>query len=569
MAPAPRPPRRRPARRLGAPAASGRERAGRLRLLAFGALGLLVLLGARAAVLGTVRAEDLSARGRTAHRFDVSLLAPRGSIVAADGSNLATDRLAVDVTASPNIVTDDAGTAAKLAPILGVSADALANALARPGQYAMLARAVPPRAADRARALAIPGIYFADTYQRFVPGGGLAAQVIGLTGADRSGLSGLEKQLDPRLTGTPGHRLEVRDVFGRPIQTLSDQEARPGHDVHLTIDPAIQGQVEATLAATRAKYRAASAQAIVMDPRDGSILAMASVPRFDPNNRRHITAEQERNRPVVDTFEPGSTFKIVTMTAALEGGRVTPDTTFLVPDHISAYNGQVTLKDAHQHTTAPMTATQILEESSNVGTYKIALRVGKRRLLDWIHRFGFGTATGIDFPGEADGYVLPADQWFGSGITNVPIGQGVRLTLTQLTRAYAAIANGGRLVQPHLVKGAGGAGRRIMSPATARHIDRMLRRVVSEHGTGTLATVKGYAVAGKTGTAEKFDRTTGHYSTTDFTSSFVGYSPADNPKLLVAVVVDTPHGVIYGGEVAAPAFEQITQFALQNMRIRP
>jgi cell division protein FtsI/penicillin-binding protein 2 len=529
-----------------------------------------VLLGARAAFLGTVRAEDLTARGEQAHRHTVDLLAPRGSLVAADGTDLANDRLAVDVTASPDLVTDDQGVAAELAPILKRDPNGLANLLAKPGRYAVLARDVPPRAADRARKLGIAGIYFSDTYQRFVPGGELAAQVIGLTGDERQGLSGMEQELDENLTGRPGHRLEVRDVFGRPIQTLEDQEAVPGQDVRLTLDPAIQAQVESTLAATREETGAKSAMAIVMNPRNGAILAMASVPRFNPNQRAELNPELERNRPVVDTFEPGSTFKIATMTAALEDGKVTPWTRFVVPDRISEYNGDVTLKDAHEHGTETMTATQILEQSSNVGVYKIALRVGKDRLLAWYKRFGFGAPTGIDFPGEASGYVLPGDKWYGSGITNVPIGQGVSVTLTQLTRAYAAIANGGLLVTPHLVKGAGGVERRIMHASTATKIDRMLRKVVSEQGTGELANVKGYEVAGKTGTAEKIDPTTGRYSDTKFTSSFVGYVPADDPQLLISVVVDEPGGgTYYGGDVAAPAFEKIAEFSLQNLRILP
>jgi cell division protein FtsI/penicillin-binding protein 2 len=249
---------------------------------------LLVLLGARAAFLGTVRAEDLTARGQQAHRHTVDLLAPRGALVAADGTDLANDRLAVDVTASPIAVTDDRGVAAQLAPILKRDPNDLANKLAGPGQYTVLARDVPPRAADRARKLGIAGIYYSDTYQRFVPGGEMAAQVIGLTGDERQGLSGMEQELDENLTGTPGHRLEVRDVFGRPIQTLEDQEAVPGQDVQLTLDPAIQAQVESTLAATREETGAKSAMAIVMNPRNGAILAMASVPRFNPNERAEL-----------------------------------------------------------------------------------------------------------------------------------------------------------------------------------------------------------------------------------------------------------------------------------------
>jgi cell division protein FtsI/penicillin-binding protein 2 len=540
-----------------------------VRLLTGVAVVLLCLLGARAAFLGTVRADDLSDLGRSAHRFDVDLLAPRGSIVAADGTDLASDRLAVDVTASPDLVTDDQGVATQLGPILDRDPNVLANTLAQSGRYAVLARNVAPRAADRARALGIAGVYFSDTYQRFLPGGSLAAQVVGLTGDENQGLSGMEKQLDSRLTGTPGRRLEVRDVFGRPIQVLSDREAKPGANVRLTLNPAIQEQVRSTLAATREKYGARSAMALVMDPRDGSILAMASAPGFDPNRREKLNQELERNRPVVDTFEPGSTFKIVAMTAALEDGKVTPSTPFQVPGEISLYGGEATLRDSHEHGTETLTASQILEQSSNIGVYKISLRVGKDRLLAWMKRFGFGATTGIDFPGEAAGYVRPGDEWYGTGILTLPIGQGVSVTLTQLSRAYAAIANGGSLVTPHLVKGAGGVERRIMHARTAKRIDRMLRKVVSTDGTGELAQVKGYDVAGKTGTAEKIDDLTGKYSTTRYTSSFVGYVPADDPQLLIAVVVDEPSGQYYGGDVAAPAFEGIAEFSLQNMRILP
>jgi len=544
-------------------------RSHRVRLLTGVAVVLLCLLGARAAFLGTVRADDLSDLGRSAHRFDVDLLAPRGSIVAADGTDLASDRLAVDVTASPDLVTDDQGVATQLGPILDRDPNVLANTLAQSGRYAVLARNVAPRAADRARALGIAGVYFSDTYQRFLPGGSLAAQVVGLTGDENQGLSGMEKQLDSRLTGTPGRRLEVRDVFGRPIQVLSDREAKPGANVRLTLNPAIQEQVRSTLAATREKYGARSAMALVMDPRDGSILAMASAPGFDPNRREKLNQELERNRPVVDTFEPGSTFKIVAMTAALEDGKVTPSTPFQVPGEISLYGGEATLRDSHEHGTETLTASQILEQSSNIGVYKISLRVGKDRLLAWMKRFGFGATTGIDFPGEAAGYVRPGDEWYGTGILTLPIGQGVSVTLTQLSRAYAAIANGGSLVTPHLVKGAGGVERRIMHARTAKRIDRMLRKVVSTDGTGELAQVKGYDVAGKTGTAEKIDDLTGKYSTTRYTSSFVGYVPADDPQLLIAVVVDEPSGQYYGGDVAAPAFEGIAEFSLQNMRILP
>lgn len=563
--------RRRAPREKGLPA---RERSRRIRWLTGAALLVLCLLGARAAFLGTVRADDLSARALSQNRHETTLLAPRGAIQARDGTDLVTDRLAVDVTASPNLITEPQEVAARLGPILDRDPNALANVLVQGGTYAVLARDVAPARADEARDLGIAGIYFTDTYQRFLPGGPLAAQLIGLTGDEREGLSGLELGLDDALTGVQGRRVEVRDVFGRPIQVLTDAAAEPGEDVRLTVAPAIQAEVERVLAATREEYGARSAMGIVMDPRDGAVLAMASVPRFNPNKRSSINPELERNRPVTDVFEPGSTFKIVTMAGALEDGVVSPGTRFDLPVTYKLYDRE--LEDAHERGPVTLTASEILGQSSNIGTVKIAERLTEERLQAWITRFGFGSRTGVEFPGEVDGLVLPGDEWSGTSILNIPIGQGVGVTLVQLTRAFAAIANGGTLVDPHLLQSVGGRpaevepGRRIMSARTARQVDRMLRTVVSTDGTGILAQVKGYEVAGKTGTAEKIDEETGLYSETRYTSSFVGYVPADDPQLLIAVVVDEPSGAsYYGGDVAAPAFEQIAELSLQNLRITP
>ncbi len=572
-----RPPAR-PPRRTAAPAARGgaaRERSRRIRILTGITLLLFCLLGARAAFLGTVRADDLASRGLSQNRAESDLLAPRGAIQGRDGTDLATDRLAVDVTASPNLILDPQEVAAQLGPALRRDPNDLANILARGGTYAVLARNVTPARADAARDLGIAGVYFSDTYQRFQPGGALAAQLIGLTGDEHQGISGLEQSLDGTLTGTPGHRVEIRDVFGRPIQVLSDRPAKPGTDVQLTVSPAIQAEVERVLAATREEYGAKRAMGIVMDPRDGSVLAMATVPRFNPNKRETLNQDQVTNRPVTDTFEPGSTFKIVTMAGALEDGVVQPTTLFNLPAEYTLYDR--TLTDAHERGPVTLTATQILEQSSNIGTVKIAERLSQERLQAWIRRFGFGSPTGIDYPGEVKGLVLPDDEWSGTSILNIPIGQGVGVSLVQLTRAFAAIANGGTLVTPHVIASVGGrpaevpAGRRIMHERTARQVDAMLREVVSTDGTGTLAQVKGYEVAGKTGTAEKIDPETGLYSETLYTSSFVGYVPADDPQLLIAVVVDEPSssGAYYGGDVAAPAFEQIAELSLQNLRISP
>jgi cell division protein FtsI/penicillin-binding protein 2 len=272
---------------------------------------------------------------------------------------------------------------------------------------------------------------------------------------------------------------------------------------------------------------------------------------------------------VSDVFEPGSTFKIVTIAGALEEGLVKPDTRFYLPSVLETYDR--TLEDAHERPPINASVTQILQQSSNIGTVLIAQRLGKDRLLDWIDKFGFLQTTGIDFGGEAEG---SRSEWSGVSITNIPIGQGITVSLMQLLNAYATIANGGYRVTPHLAARVGDTavsaerGPRVLSAATARKVDRMLRDVVDVEGTGGRAAVRGYAVAGKTGTAEKIDPKTGEY-VDKYVASFVGYLPADNPELLIAVVVDEPGYPYYGGDVAAPAFEKIAEYSLQMLEIAP
>ena len=328
------PPRRRRASGGGrTPRRRARPRPRRVRLLAGIAVVLLGILALRAVWLGTVRAGDLSDRGVQQNRFEADLPAQRGAIQARNGADLAIDRLAVDVTATPYLVTDPEGTAAKLGPAIERDPNKIANALARRGGYVVLAEDVPPALADRAKKLDLPGIDFSDTWQRFYPGGPQASQLVGLTGDAHEGISGMELQLEEPLTGTPGHRVEVRDLLGNSIQMLEDREPVAGENVQLTVNRAIQDRVERTLAATREKYGARSATGIVMDPRNGEVLAMATVPRFNPNRRSQVNQELVKSRPVTDTFEPGSTFKVVTMAAALEDRRVLPGTTFALPTH--------------------------------------------------------------------------------------------------------------------------------------------------------------------------------------------------------------------------------------------
>jgi cell division protein FtsI (penicillin-binding protein 3) len=325
------------------------------------------------------------------------------------------------------------------------------------------------------------------------------------------------------------------------------------------------------LRATVAHWGAKSATAIVLDPKTGGILAIANVPSFDANRFPDVPRAFERNRAATDAYEPGSTFKLVTVAAAMSEGIVTAQTPFTVPYSIRVADRVIS--DAERHATETLSVGQILSHSSNVGAVMLAQMLGRDRLAQWISRFGFGRPTGLDYPGESPGIVLPTDRWSGSTIGNVPIGQGVAVTPIQMATAYGAIANGGVWIQPHLVDNFVGGGRpklerrRIVRPVVARQLMSMLRNVVAE-GTGGLAAVPGYAVAGKTGTAAKPDPL-GGYSTAKYVASFVGIVPATSPKLVILVAVDEPHGQIFGGVVAAPAFREIARFDLQYLEVPP
>ena len=400
----------------------------------------------------------------------------------------------------------------------------------------------------------------------------MGAQVLGYAGVDNKGLSGLELELDKQLSGRPGKETVVRDPFGRTIDVVSSTAEQPGRDAFLTLDHTIQAEVETVLRTTVAKWHALDGTAIVLDPKTGGVLAMANAPGFDANKFPSVSSLLQRNRAVTDTYEPGSTFKVLTYAAVLTDKIVTPGTTFTLAPTIKVADR--TIGEAEPRPTETMSVAEMLARSSNIGTITLAELLGKSRLGRWIDRFGFGRPTGIDFPGESRGIVLPVDKWSGSTIGNVPIGQGIAVTPIQMAAAYGALANRGVWVQPHLVDHLRGEKaptvhrRRIVSPGIARELLDMLQGVVSSEGTGEEAAVPGYTVAGKTGTAAKPDAS-GGYSDTRYVASFVGIVPASSPRLVILVSIDEPHGAIFGGLVAAPAFRDIARFALQYLDIPP
>jgi cell division protein FtsI/penicillin-binding protein 2 len=544
----------------------------RIRLLVavFAAVFLAALL--RIGWLQAVKAHALDKLATSQQRVEMTLPAHRGTIYDRLGVELAIGERAVTVYANPKEIREPTLVAQAAAQDLGVDADELLPLLAdRSRGFVYVQRQADPERAAALERRGIVGLGFYDEEKRQYPQRGVAAEVVGYAGVDNRGLAGLELRLERVLRGEDGTKTIVKDPFGRTLEVLDSEARRDGRDVWLTIDHTIQGQVERVLDETRERWEAKAASAVVMDPRNGDVLALAVDPGFDANRFPKVPRERQRNRAITDTYEPGSTFKIVTVSGVLESGIVSPSTTFTLP-----YSLQVAdrvIHDAVERGTQRMTVAQILSQSSNVGIITLAFQLQQTRLSEWIERFGFGRRTGIDFPGETEGIVLPPDKWSGSTIGNVPIGQGIAVTPLQMAAAYSVIANGGTWIQPHLVdrieggKAPAPKRRRVISRDTARDVRHMLRDVVEE-GSGTAAQVPGYRIAGKTGTAAKPDET-GGYSDYRYVASFVGFVPASKPRLVILVTVDEPRGAIWGGTVAAPAFAEIAKFALQYLEIPP
>ncbi len=553
------------------------QRAANRRIRLLGAALALVFAAAlaRAGWIQVVQAGSLAKLADAQQTQTIPVPAPRGAITDRLGGELATNEDAVTISANPKLVRSPATESQRAAKVLGLDQQGegeLLRALAdRSKGFVYVARQAPVAKANRLKRMKLAGFSFTVETKRVYPQGKLAAQTIGFAGIDNRGLTGLELAYDKRLTGRDGKETVVRDPAGRVISTQGITYEKSGSDIKLTIDSAIQLYVQQVLAETRRTWQARSASALVLDPHSGDVLAMATAPTYNANSASQASQQLQRNRTVTDAYEPGSTFKLVTIAGALSEGLVSPQTTFTLPYSIRV--ADKTIHDSHPRGTERMSVTKILTVSSNVGVATIATqRLGTERLARWIKRFGFGKTTGIDFPGESSGIVLPQNQWYGSAIGTIPIGQGISVTPIQLASAYAAIANRGVWVQPHLVARIGDKAapaskrRRVVTPAIADQIMTMLGSVVDK-GTGTEAEIPGYSVAGKTGTAEKVDARTGRYSGR-YVASFVGVVPASDPRLVILVTVDEP-STIWGGSVAAPAFKQIALDCLRYLEVPP
>ena len=530
---------------------------------------------ARVAWLQAVKAQALDSIATSQQRQDVTVPARRGTIFDRLGVQLAIGERATTVYANPKHIADPRKTALAVGAALDLDPGKLYPLLAdRSRGFVYVARKADVAKAEALEAQGLPGIGFYPEERRVYPQRAVASELVGFAGTENSGLSGLELELDDVLAGKDGSKTIVRDPFGRTIDVLESKPVRDGRDVYLTVDNSLQGQLERVLRETRSKWSAEAATAVVLDAQTGGILALGVEPGFDANDYSQVSRRSEdrlRNRAVTDTYEPGSTFKVVTLGGVLESGVVSPETKFRLPYSIQVADRVI--HDALPRGTETLSVAQILSRSSNVGVITLAIQLQRQKLSEWIRRFGFGRKTGVEYPGETRGIVLPPDEWSGSTIGNVPIGQGIAVTPLQMAAAYGAIANEGVWLQPHLVdrveggKRAEPERRRVLSERTAEQITRMLRGVVEE-GSGLTARVPGYRVAGKTGTAAK-PEPTGGYSTSRYVASFVGFVPASRPRLVVLVTVDEPKGVIWGGTVAGPAFAEIAQFALQYLEIPP
>lgn len=551
-----------------------------LYLFAFLTAWALVVV-ARLAQVQITRHEHYTNRALRQQERTLTLNPVRGSILDARGRVLAESVAAESIYADPQAIVDRPSAAAALATVRGLRmspADIEAR-LQNGSGFVWIARQVPLEVAGEVRKLQIAGVDFIEEHRRAYPRARLAANVIGYVGVDGKGLAGIEHSFDSHVRGRPGRVTVLKDAR-RGMYLVGGEgphRAVNGHDLVLTIDAVVQFIAEKALSAAVHRHRAISGSAIVMDARDGAILAMASVPTFDPNRYGEYPLAAWRNRAVQDLYEPGSTFKIIAAAAALEEGLVTPS------QMIDCGNGFIRIAntDIGEHDDKRyglMSFEDVLVHSSNVGTIRVALSVGERRLYDYIRRFGFGERTSVLLPGEAVGLLRHTNRWSQLSNASISIGQEIGVTPLQLVRAFATVAGGGMRVEPRIVdrvadaegrtiwKPAPRESKRVVSDRTAALLNEMLKAVVAR-GSGRPAALADHFVAGKSGTAQKAVR--GGYSEDKFVASFAGYVPADRPRVVILVVIDEPKGEHYGGIVAGPVFREIAEATLRYLRVPP
>ena len=534
-------------------------------------------LCARAVWLQIIEQEKLSSIAAGEISLLIEVPPRRGIIFDRNHEELAVSLDTVSVYAHPKAVKNPARAAAALAKPIGENRRALQRKLSDKRSFVWLKRRIDPEKAEQIIQLKIKGVGLIHEPRRFYPNGRLACHVLGFAGMDANGLEGLERGQDKLLRGESQRLTTYRDALGRRIQMTGEVETSltEGSHIILTLDKHIQYAAEKALAKTVQKYKAKAGQVIVMSPQTGEILAMASLPVFNPNVFGRSKRNTYRNRAVTDMYEPGSTFKVFVAAAALASHKVSLDQKFDC-EHGSWRLGGRTIHDTHEYD--ELTLAEIVKYSSNIGAAKVAQAMGPQVLYNALTIFGFGSRTGVDLPGEARGILRAPESWRPVEMANIAFGQGVSVTPLQLVQAVAAVANGGVMMRPHVVKAVldsqsrvvrenePEAVRRVMSAREARILVEMLQAVTAEGGTGTLARIGSLPVAGKTGTAQKVEPGKG-YSHEEYMSSFIGFVPADDPKIVTLVLIDTPYRQHYGGVVAGPAFAEISRVALRELGV--
>jgi cell division protein FtsI/penicillin-binding protein 2 len=543
----------------------------RIGLLFAGFLLCFLVIVGRAFWLQGVQGGALASQAISQQTETVMVPGLRGSLLDRSGNELAASENAATIFATPYQVKSPLRAAAKLAPILDLDKAEVLESLTADSGFSYVAQKVSLEDAARIERLELEGIGELPDSRRTYPQGEMAGQVVGAVGSENQGLTGLEAGEEDVLRGSDGERRIVKDALGEPIRLETVTDSSDGEDIQLTLDPLIQEKSERVLAEVGETYAPKGAMAIVMDPRSSEILAMANWPPVDPNDLSSASNEDLVNKATGFTYEPGSTFKAFTVAAALEEKLVTPASSFVLPPSIQVADRVI--EDSHPRGTETLSVAEILSHSSNVGAVTIGLETGAEKFSRWISRFGFGRPTGVQFPAEEQGIVPELEEYSGSSMGNLPIGQGLAVTPMQMMAGYAAIAVGGILRQPQLIERIGEEtvatpeGRRVIKEDVAAQVREMLEGVLAAGGTASEVSVPGYTLAGKTGTSEVAEN--GTYSETKYVASFIGFAPADDPKLLAAVIVDQPQGDIYGGSVAGPAFGQIAGFALPYLGVAP
>ena len=543
--------------------------------LTFAVLMLLSIYAGRVFDLMVLKGGDLAAMGQNQRSRTLPLPADRGPIYDSEGAPLAITVESRNVTADQNLISDPAEAAARLSPMLGIDQATLQKKLTGDDIFVYVAKGLTPEQWRQIKALKIRGIFSEKTTERTYPAGTLAANILGYVNAEGVGSGGLEMSLDARLKGVDGSRTFEQGAAGQAIPSAEDllRAPVPGQGVQLTINRDIQYVAQRAIATRVREANAESGTVVVLEAKTGRVLAMATAPTFDPNNYRTANPDDMGNRPVSEIYEPGSTGKVLTMSAVLEEGKARPRSKMTVPPTLT--RGGHTTNDHTPHGTLQLTMNGVLAESSNIGTILFADRIGGDKLYEYQRKFGMGQPTGLNFPGEEMGLLPKPENWWPTTFQALAYGQSYSLTSLQVAAVYQTIANNGVRLVPRLIDGyvnsdgsfepaATEPGVPVVSKKTAKTMARMLENVVTE-GTGKVAAIPGYRVAGKTGTAER--AVNGGYS--GYSASFIGFAPADDPEIVVQVVLQDPKNGHYGGVLGGPVFKTVMSYSLQELKIPP